>query len=62
VIEAWHELYGTQTVNVSVPPDGTAEAAFSYDASMSASAVVPLGEPVDLHDHGDPRISMHTAH
>ncbi|MQA90464.1 MAG: hypothetical protein GEU90_09540 [Gemmatimonas sp.] len=51
VLEAWHEVYGAQTVNVTVPPSGTAEATFTYDAAMSASAVVPVGDPVDLHDH-----------
>jgi plastocyanin len=51
VIEAWHEQYGTQTQNVTVPPNGTAEATFSYDAGMAATAVVPLGAPIDLHDH-----------
>lgn len=30
VIEAWHEEYGAQTQNVTVPPNGTVEAAFSY--------------------------------
>lgn len=51
VVEAWHEVYGAQTTNVTVPPDGTAEAGFSFDASTAASAVVPLGAAIDLHDH-----------
>ncbi len=50
VIEAWHEQYGTQTTNVSVPPNGSAEANFTYSADM-AGAVVPLGKPIDPHDH-----------
>ncbi|MGH7475807.1 MAG: carboxypeptidase regulatory-like domain-containing protein [Longimicrobiales bacterium] len=52
VIEAWHERYGTQTANVSVQAQGTGEANFTYNANMAATAVVPLGEPIDLHDHG----------
>ncbi len=51
VIEAWHERYGTQTQNVTVATGETAEITFTFSASM-ASAVVPLGEAVDLHDHG----------
>ncbi|HUE77020.1 MAG TPA: carboxypeptidase regulatory-like domain-containing protein [Longimicrobiales bacterium] len=50
VIEAWHERYGTQTQNVTVAESGEATADFSYSASM-AGAVVPLGDPIDLHDH-----------
>lgn len=30
VVETWHEEYGAQTQNVTVPANGTAEAAFSY--------------------------------
>lgn len=30
VIEAWHETLGTQTQNVTVAPNGTAEATFSF--------------------------------
>ena len=50
VVEAWHERYGTQTQNVTVATGETAEVTFTFSASM-AGAVVPLGEPVDLHDH-----------
>jgi hypothetical protein len=50
VVEAWHERYGAQTQNVTVTTGETAEVAFTFSASM-AGAVVPLGEPVDLHDH-----------
>lgn len=50
VIEAWHELYGVQTANVSVEAQGSAETSFTYSADM-AGAHVPLGEPIDLHDH-----------
>ncbi|MGH7482668.1 MAG: carboxypeptidase regulatory-like domain-containing protein [Longimicrobiales bacterium] len=52
VVEAWHERYGTQTVNVSVQAQGEGQANFTYSAAQ-ASAHVPLGEPIDLHDHGD---------
>jgi hypothetical protein len=50
VVEAWHERYGVQTQNVTVTTGETAEVTFTFSASM-AGAVVPLGEPVDLHDH-----------
>jgi hypothetical protein len=53
VLEAWHETYGTQTMNVTVGPDETGEANFSYSASTAQAAIVPLGAPIDLHDHGD---------
>lgn len=53
VLEAWHETYGTQTLNLTVGPDETGQADFSYSASMAQGAVVPLGAPIDLHDHGD---------
>ena len=50
VVEAWHERYGAQTQNVTVVTGETADVTFTFSASM-AGAVVPLGEPVDLHDH-----------
>ena len=56
VIEAWHELYGVQTANVSVEAQGSAETSFTFSSDM-AGAHVPLGEPIDLHDHGDERIA-----
>jgi hypothetical protein len=52
VLEAWHERYGTQTANVTVVTGQTAEVSFTFDAS--ATAHVPLGEPIDPHDHGAP--------
>lgn len=52
VIEAWHERYGTQTQNVTVATGETAAVTFTFSASMAAGAVVPLGEPIDPHDHG----------
>lgn len=55
VIEAWHERYGTQTMNVSVGASETTEIEFRFDASTAAAAVVPLGEPIDPHDHGTDR-------
>lgn len=51
VVEAWHELYGTQTMNVTIAESGDATADFGFSDSMEATAVVPLAEPVDLHDH-----------
>jgi len=54
-VEAWHEKYGVQTQQVTVAPNGTADLAFEYSAAMAANAVVPLGEPIDPHDHGPVR-------
>jgi plastocyanin len=51
VIETWHERYGTQTQNVTVVAQGEATADLTYSEAMAANAVIPLGEPVDLHDH-----------
>ncbi len=50
-LEAWHEKYGVQTQQVTVDPNGTATVTFGYSASMAANAVVPLGAPLDPHDH-----------
>lgn len=61
VLEAWHERYGAQTVNVSVAPNETKEIIFTFNASMARNAVVPLGEPIDLHDHGPAVHSPATA-
>ncbi|HUP20991.1 MAG TPA: carboxypeptidase regulatory-like domain-containing protein [Gemmatimonadota bacterium] len=55
-VEAWHELYGTQTTTVTVAAQETGEATFTYSADM-AGRPVPLGEPIDLHDHGDTRVA-----
>src|SRR5690606_15381115 len=49
VVEAWHERYGTQTMNVTVGPNESADIAFTYSEQMAADAIVPLGEPIDLH-------------
>ncbi len=51
VIEAWHERYGTQTANVTVATGQTAQVSFTFNESMAANAVVPLGDPIDPHDH-----------
>lgn len=50
VIEVWHEQYGAQTQNVTVVTGETAEITFTFSASM-AGALVPMGEPIDLHNH-----------
>jgi plastocyanin len=50
-VTAWHERYGTQTQQLTVGPDETAEIVFSYDASM-AGRDVPLGPPLEPHAHG----------
>jgi len=57
-IEAWHEKYGVQTQQVTVAPNGTADVTFAYSAAMAASAVVPLGEPIDPHDHHPVRTAL----
>ena len=49
-VEAWHEEYGTTTQTVTVETGATAEVSFTFSSDM-AGAHVPLGEPVDLHDH-----------
>lgn len=36
VVEAWHERFGTQEMNVSVPESGTAEASFSFAAAAAS--------------------------
>jgi plastocyanin len=54
-VEAWHERYGVQTMSVTVAPNGTGTADFAYSAAMAANAIVPLGTPIDLHDHAGDR-------
>ena len=51
-IEAWHEVYGPLTQTVTVEAQGSAEATFDYSSDM-AGRPVPMGEPIDLHEHGD---------
>lgn len=46
-IEAWHERYGTKTLQVTVAAQETKQADFTFSAS--AVAVVPLGQPLDPH-------------
>ena len=43
--EAWHELYGTLTQNITIVTGETAELSFEFNADMSA-AHVPLGAPI----------------
>lgn len=50
VVEAWHERYGVQEMNVSVGPDETADANFTFNA-QTAGNTVPMGEPIELHAH-----------
>lgn len=50
-VTAWHERYGVQTADVTVATGETAEVTFTFSESM-AGRPVPLGEPIDLHDHG----------
>ena len=50
-VTAWHERYGVQTEQVTVATGETADVTFTFGESM-AGRPVPLGEPVDFHDHG----------
>jgi plastocyanin len=62
VIEAWHSRLGTQEQTVTVATGQTAEVTFTFDEGMLAHAVVPLGEPLDPHDHGTvPGIAENTG-
>jgi hypothetical protein len=58
-IEAWHELYGTQTQTVTVGVQETGEVTFDYSSEM-AGRPVPMGEPIDLHEH-DPDVRVASA-
>lgn len=51
VIEAWHSQLGTQEQTVTVTTGETAEVSFTFTADMLANAVVPMGDPIDPHDH-----------
>lgn len=46
-IEAWHELYGTQSQTVTVGVKETAEVSFVFSSDMAGNHV-PLGEPLVL--------------
>src|SRR5690606_20178456 len=50
-VETWHERYGTQTVQVTVAAQETADVQATYREQMAENAVVPLGRPIHLHDH-----------
>jgi hypothetical protein len=52
-VETWHERLGTQSTEVTVAAQETQMAEFRYDAGMAANAIVPLGAPIDPHDHHD---------
>ncbi len=57
VLEAWHEVYGAQTANVTVEANTPASVTFTFDGS-TAGMPVPLGAPIvvhhgDGHDHGE---------
>lgn len=47
VIEAWHEVYGTQTMQVTVGAQETGDASFTFSEG-TAAADVPLAEPLVL--------------
>ena len=50
-VEAWHEVYGVQTIDVTVGAQGTAEISFTFNESM-AGAEVPMGEAIILSHAG----------
>jgi plastocyanin len=60
-LEAWHERYGTMTQEVTVEPNGTANVTFGYNEGMAANAIVPLGDPIDPHNHTAEEIAAHRA-
>ncbi|MGH7565501.1 MAG: carboxypeptidase regulatory-like domain-containing protein [Gemmatimonadota bacterium] len=60
-VEAWHELYGTQTQTVTIGAQETGEVTFDYSSEM-AGRPVPMGEPIDLHDHGPDRRVASAGH
>jgi plastocyanin len=49
-LTTWHERFGTQSQQVTVGPDETADVTFTYDAGM-AGRHVPRGAPLDPHAH-----------
>jgi plastocyanin len=51
VIEAWHPQLGTMEQSITVATGETAQVSFTYTADMLANAVVPMGDPIDPHDH-----------
>ena len=62
LLGAWHERYGTLTADVTVATGETAEVTFAFGEAMAENAVVPLGEPIDPHDHASlPAGSLPTA-
>ncbi len=52
MVEAWHSRLGVQEQTVTVATGQTAEVSFTFTEAMLANAVVPMGEPIDPHDHG----------
>ncbi|HEX7050002.1 MAG TPA: carboxypeptidase regulatory-like domain-containing protein [Longimicrobiales bacterium] len=60
VIEAWHEKYGVQTMNVTVGASETKQIQFTYDAGAVA-ATVPLGAPLIVRGHGSAAHAAHAA-
>ncbi|MCK5439117.1 MAG: carboxypeptidase regulatory-like domain-containing protein [Gemmatimonadetes bacterium] len=46
-IEAWHELYGTQSQTVTIGVKETAEVSFTFNSDMAGNHV-PMGEPLVL--------------
>ena len=50
VIEAWHSRLGTQEQTVTVTTGQTTDITFTFTDAMAA-ADVPMGDPLDPHDH-----------
>ena len=52
VIEAWHSRLGTREQEVTVTTGQTTEITFTFTEAMLSSADMPIGDPLDPHDHG----------
>jgi plastocyanin len=51
VVEAWHPQLGTMEQSITVATGQTAQLSLTFTADMLANAVVPMGDPIDPHDH-----------
>lgn len=47
-VEAWHEVYGTSTQEITVGEAETADMSFTFGPDQAAQAEVPMAEPIIL--------------